>query len=219
MQTHEDVPYRVFNMVQPVFESWTRTPSREPNNDQTGFLHADRLLKLHDMVVQRPLIREQAMVEWGQAVATRDQAFRRSYEESTRKGKGRRKTKNSDGDHHSSGSMLANNFVKKASSADTLKEIQIELDATLARLSNEDDDGPSTDNAPISTSFDRIPTLLASSPLAKMRIGTSASTKLNYIINEVCRTHPSSRKDPKFIFPRSKLTHQPRNFSSFPTLL
>jgi hypothetical protein len=144
MQTHEDVPYRVFNMVQPVFESWTRTPSREPidNTSQTGFLHADRLLKLHDMVVQRPLIREQAMVEWGQAVATRDQAFRKSYEESTRKGKGRRKTKNhSDGDHHSSGSMLANNFVKKASSADTLKEIQIELDATLARLSSEDDDG------------------------------------------------------------------------------
>jgi hypothetical protein len=195
MQTHEDVPYRVFNMVQPVFDAWTRMPGREPNNNvnQTGFLHADRLLKLHDMVVQRPLIREQAMVEWGQTVAIRDQALRKGFEESLRKGKGRKKTKhNNDGDH-SSGSILASSFAKKASSANTLKEIQTELDATLARLSNEEEVGAGAGNAPISSSvFGGTPTLLASSPLAKMRIGSSPSTKLNYLINEVCSTYPLS---------------------------
>jgi hypothetical protein len=198
MQAHEDVPYRVSNMLQSVFDTWTRTPGKEPNSNtsQTGLLHADRLLKLHDMVIQRPLIREHAMVEWGQAVATRDQAFRKAYEESFRKGKGRRKAKhNSEGDHHPSGSILANNFAKKASSANTLKEIQTELDATLARLSREDEVGTSADNAPTPSSssvFGRTPTLVASSPLAKMRIGSSASTKLNYIINEVCSVQPSS---------------------------
>lgn len=194
MQMHEDIPYRVFNMVQPVFDAWTRTPDMglDQSTDQTGFLHADRLLKLHDMLIQRPLIPQNAMVEWGQTVAVRDQAFRKAYEESLRKGKDRKKTNlNISGDHHPSGSQLVNGIAKKASAADTLKAIQTELNITLARLSSEDATGSAPTTTAMSTSssvFGLTPALVASSPLAKMRIGSSVSTKLNYIINEACST-------------------------------
>jgi hypothetical protein len=219
MQTHEDIPYRVFNISQPVFDAWTRLPDKEPNNTRpTGFLHADRLLRLHDMVIQRPLIPEQAMIEWGETVASRDQALRKAYEESLKKRKGRKKTKHiTDGDHQS---VLAYDFAKKASSADTLKEIQIELDATLARLSSEDETGATVDNAPIASSaLGRTPSLVGTSRLARMRIGSSASTKLNYIINEACSTHLSSPRKFSFTMSRSELTDPQRKFSSFPTLL
>lgn len=191
MQSYEDVPYRVFNLVQSVFDAWTRIPGREPNSTkQTGFLHADRLLELHDMVIQRPLIREEAMVEWGEAVVTRDQAFRKASEESMRKSKAGKKTKHHGAGENQSSSILTNNFAKKASSPNILKEIQTELDVTLARLSSEGEAVPGTaiNNSMSSSSsvFGRTSTLLASSPLTRMRIGSSASTKLNYIINEVC---------------------------------
>lgn len=192
MQNHEDVPYRVYDMVQPVFDAWSRTPGSEPNSahNQTGFLHADRLLKLHDMVVQKPLIRVDAMLEWGKAVDSRDQAFRRAYRESfQKKTKGRKKGRYiNDNDHHS-GSMMADNFAKKASAADTLKEMQTELDATLTRLSREDEGErglPVTSSYPASRP---LSTLVASSPLARIRVGSSTSSKLNYIINEVHRSY------------------------------
>ncbi len=191
MQDHEDIPYRVCDMVQSVFHAWTRTPDSELNSarNQTGFLHADRLLKLHDMVVQKPLIRVDAMSGWGKALDTRDQAFRQAYKESLRKkSKGRKKGKyTNDNDYHS-GSMMADHFAKKASAADTLKEMQTELDATLSRLSKEDEgEGSDRNGAPVPSFYPsrRLSTLVASSPLANMRIGSSTSTKLNYIINEV----------------------------------
>jgi len=196
MQQHEDVPYRVFNMIDPVYDAWTRIPGKEPScpSNQTGFLQADRLLKLYDMILQKPLIRQNAMIEWGEAVATRDQVFRKAYEESLKKGKGRKKTKHSD--DPSSSSLMADNFAKKASAAETLREMQKELDVTMARLAKEEDDGElsSSDGTgrqvdipslPAGSSSRRPSNLVASSPLARVRIGSSASTKLNYIINEV----------------------------------
>jgi len=194
MQDYEDIPYRVCDMVQSVFHAWTRTPNSELNSarNQNGFLHSDRLLKLHDMVVQKPLIRAEAMSEWGKALETRDQAFRQAYKELLRKkSKGRKKGKHiNDNDYHS-GSMMADHFVKKASAADTLKEMQTELDATLSRLSREDEgEGNDRNAVPVPSSYPsgRLSTLVASSPLAKMRIGSSTSTKLNYIINEVSQS-------------------------------
>ncbi|KIM48685.1 hypothetical protein M413DRAFT_437870 [Hebeloma cylindrosporum] len=187
IQTHEEIPFRVLDLDQRVFDAWTRTPGSEPlaSPDQTGFVHADRLLKLYDMVIQKPLIKIDDMVSWGQTVAARDKIFRQAYEESLRKkGKGRRKAKHAD--DLTSSSQMADNFAKKASAADTLKEMQKELDATLARLQNDDDDdGTSANNSEVGSPTKRPSNLVASSPLAKVRIASSASTKLNYIINEV----------------------------------
>jgi hypothetical protein len=188
IQTHEEIPFRVLDLEQRVFDAWTRTPGSEllASPDQTGLVHADRLLKLYDMVVQKPLIKIDDMVNLGQTVAARDNVFRQAYEASQRKkGKGRRKAKHAD--DPTSSSQMADSFAKKASAADTLREMQKELDATLARLQNDDDDddGTSANNSKVGSPTKRPSNLVASSPLAKVRIASSASTKLNYIINEV----------------------------------
>jgi len=191
MQLHEDVPYRISHLNESIFNTWTRTPFREPDADstQTGFLHADRLLKMYDMVTKKPLIREEQMIEWGRLVIVQDNLQRRAYEESQRrKDKRHRKSRHEDKSH---ASQMANNFAKKASAMDTLKEMQLELDSTMKRLEKEDDDDntsvlPSTSHG---SPTKRPSILIASSPLTKLRIGSSASSKLNYIINEViyCR--------------------------------
>ena len=190
MQAHEDVPYRVSHMKDDIYDAWTRTPGKEPscNSDQTGFLHADRLLKLYDILAEKPLISQPALIDLGYRVGIRDQAFRKAYEESQRKRKGRKNTKHNEELSASSQSQMADNFAKKASAADTLREMQRELDATLARLAKDEDDpeqNSAVDRNSIQPQVKRLSSLAASSPLATMRIGPSASSKLNYIINEV----------------------------------
>ncbi|KAJ3516660.1 hypothetical protein NLJ89_g1000 [Agrocybe chaxingu] len=212
VQNHEDVPYRVYNFQDRVFDIWTRTGGREPYwpPELTGFMHADRLLKLYDMILQKPLIGPEGMVEWGRAVVARDLAFRRAFEEAQRRKEGRsgsprKKSGNKDtGDQASSTtteSLMVDTFAKKASAVETLREMQKELEATMARLAKEEEEGtdkdenqspgqePETPSSQIGVhaqAQNRRPSrLAASSPLAKVRIGSSASSKLNYIISEI----------------------------------
>ncbi|KAH9484424.1 putative ATP-dependent helicase C23E6.02 [Psilocybe cubensis] len=202
MQTHEDVPYRVYNLPQRIFNAWTRTPGQEPGcpPNQNGFMHADRLLKLHDMVVNMPLKSrsEDAIVELGGVTARRDMFIRQQYEESQRrKNKGHKRKRFSD-EAPGSGSQLASDFGKKASAADTLKEMQMELDATLERIRmEEENDGDAHGSLPTVPSRENGPhivsSLVASSPLVKLHIGSSASSKLNFIINEVQRYSPTEK--------------------------
>ena len=77
---------------------------------------------------------------------------------------------------------MANNFAKKASATDTLKEMQQELDVTLAEL--KDDDGSA-----MQSQVNCISSLAAASPLAMVHIGPSASSKLNYIISKVIQKY------------------------------
>ena len=90
MQAHEDVPYRVSHMKDDIYDAWTRTPGKEPssNSDQTGFMHADRLLNLYDILKKKPLVSQPDLIQLGHQVGVRDQAFRRAYEESQRRRKG-----------------------------------------------------------------------------------------------------------------------------------
>ncbi|KAF8912126.1 hypothetical protein CPB84DRAFT_1761324 [Gymnopilus junonius] len=196
MQDHEDVPYRVYGLDERVYSAWTRTPGQEPHADfeQTGFLHADRILKLHDMIIQKPLIKEDDMAAWGRTVAQRDSIFRKAFEESQRrKSKGSRK-KSKHNDELTAESLMADSFAKKASAVDTLKEMQAELDATMTRLQREDEDDDGSLSTPqVGSPIKRPSALVASSPLTKMRIGSSASAKLNYIINEVQKYSPSEK--------------------------
>ncbi|KAF8163635.1 hypothetical protein B0H34DRAFT_781279 [Crassisporium funariophilum] len=202
MQAHEDVPYRVYYMKDRLFNAWTRTPGREPSGDpsQTGFMHADRLLKFHDMLVKKPLISEDPMVEWGLDVARRDQIARNAYEEAERKKekrKGRKGSKHSD--DATSHSVMADDFAKKASASNTLKEMQRELDVSMARLARDENDdepmsGTGVNNYGHPTTPIRRPlNALAASILGKTRIGSSASSKLNYIINEVQQHSPTEK--------------------------
>ena len=186
MQVHEDVPYRVSHMNKDIYDAWSRTPGKEPmcNSNQTGFLHADRLLRLYDILTEKPLISQSALIELGHRVGFRDQAFRKAYEESQRKRKGQKNSKHNELSA-SSQSQMAGNFAKKACDTDTLREMQRELDATLARLAGDEDVPEQNSTVDHDSQVRRLSTLAAGSPLATMRIGTSASSKLNYIMHEV----------------------------------
>lgn len=191
IQTHEDVPFRVYNLDEAVYDAWSRIPRDELHSQAdprlTGFLHADMLVRLDELIVKRPLIQQDDMKQIGTLMLQRDKVARQAYYDAQHK-KTRRKLK-SVGDE-SIGSLLVEKFTKKASSIDTLAEIQKELNLTLARLEQEDGDENEAHSTPGPSAVDislgkRHSNFVASSPHAKIRIGSSASSKLNYIINEV----------------------------------
>ncbi|KAF9484636.1 hypothetical protein BDN70DRAFT_872149 [Pholiota conissans] len=102
------------------------------------------------------------------------------------KSKGKNKGKNVDDTASLSSTM--DKFTAKASSDATLAEMRKELGAAVARLEREEaeEDGELIPGPlPLPESSNRPSRLVASSLLAQMRIGSSASSKLNYIMNEI----------------------------------
>lgn len=186
LQSHEDVPYHISCLDQSVFEAWTRTPDIDPSTpSMNGFMHVDRITKLRDFVVRRPLAQVDVLVEGGQHVADEDRELRRLYAESQKslkksKGSGKRAAQI----QNERPSELADNAAKKARAPDTLREMQKELNASISRLDGEiEGDGvPTSETALPSSEYSEI---LLSSPFANVRIGHSVSSKINWIINEV----------------------------------
>lgn len=203
IQNHEDVPYRVYDMPHKIFNSWTRTPGFKEINDPSlrGLLHADRLLSLQSLIFSRPLITETLILEQGSEVAKTDIEHRQAFEESFKRNKNKHSRKYS----HSTvkpGAVSAvasadskdvhagfkvENAAKKAMAPNTLKEMRKELDQSLAKLEKEEGEGEiasvNTESNAVSGSAPSV--LLRSSVLAGVAVGSSASSKLNYIINEV----------------------------------
>ena len=236
MQLHEDVPYRVYNLPNSTYQAWTRTDGRDPSlSDPThaGFLHADRLISLRELILNKPLMDINRITEVGQTVALRDTAFRKLYDEKERKKsrKNRHGKRSSGGggnsgdtwsEDRSSSSQLAMVFAKKASAMETLVAMQKELDAVMSLQEEEANFG---EGAPIITDGGGGPSftaksqaaiaqlnnlaaptssvLLAKSPLAVTMVGRSASTKLNYILQEV-KQYAANEK--MLIFSDSALT-------------
>jgi SNF2 family DNA or RNA helicase len=173
-----------------VFEAWTRTPQNDPTAPtMNGFMHVDRIIRLQDYVIRRPLVTENILVEEGRRISEEDRELRRLFiEGQKRKGK-RNKKALSIQDDHASG--LADNATKKARAPDTLKEIQKELSASITRIDGE----PTTHDKAFPSSAtsresDPEPSsghseILSASPFANIRVGHSVSSKINWIINEV----------------------------------
>ena len=237
MQFHEDVPYRVYNLPDSTYQAWTRTAGRDPSlldPSHAGFLHADRLISLRELVLKKPLIDISRITEVGQTVSLRDTAFRKLYDEKERKksrksrhgrrsgGGGSSGSTDTWAEDRSSSSQLAMVFAKKASAMETLVAMQKELDAVMTLQEEEANLG---EGAPIITDGGGGPTLtaktqaaiahlnssmgrtssalLAKSPLAVTMVGRSASTKLNYILQEIKRY---SANEKMLIFSDSALT-------------
>lgn len=184
MHSFVDVPYRVRGLQQAIFDAWTRTPQKENAHDksQTGFIHADRLLKMQQLVVQRPRISEESLIVNGASVAAYDEQLHQQMiqrEKSTKKS-GKQP-------ENAASSLLAADAVKRAMDANNLKEMQKDLEAALARRDDLEDD-EDLDASPLST-ITRTGyhggSLLSTSLLGNVRLGCTASTKLNYIMNEV----------------------------------
>ncbi|KAJ3576884.1 hypothetical protein NP233_g125 [Leucocoprinus birnbaumii] len=221
-QTHEDIPYRVSGMPDRILEAWSRTPgaARADETGLAGMVHADRLLKLQSLVTSRPLMSEDLLVEQGADVAEADLELREAFEKAWKRNKNKRKYTQSNSKAGAVTSseatevhagFMVENAAKKAAAPDTLKEMRKELDQSLARLEQDEPEGDSaTKGTEASTAevnasaLGGAPSaLLRSSVLANTFLKSSASSKLNYIINEVIKY---SSDEKILIFSDSELT-------------
>jgi hypothetical protein len=166
---HEDVPYRLYDLKKSIFDAWTRTT--HPVNDYPpepslcGLMHPDRLTRLRQIVLEKPLISEQTLISTGQYVAEKDEEQRTAYLESLK----RKSTKSA---RVNTGKAKATEAAKHAADPDTVKEVQKVLEQVA-----EDSDAPAVHKRPSA--------LVAQSHIANTRLGSSASSKLNWIIKEV----------------------------------
>lgn len=172
-----------------VFNAWSRTPTcaELTNLDPIGFMHPDRLIRLRNIVVAQPLISEYRLIQTGIAISETDRQSRRLYEESDKQ-----KNKRTKFDIREIGPKVAHAQAKAVAGREKLEEIRRELRAALARLDSlqqEEEDGSSV-SLSVHTSIitPTLPnsSLLVASPLAQLHIGSSGSSKVDYIINEVC---------------------------------
>ncbi len=114
------------------------------------------------------------MLELGAAIAERDHAKQILFVESTKKMDLRKRK-----------ASRLHEDAKKAASPEKLKEMKKELDAALSRLERLEKEDADPSDASARTLPDVPSTLLSLSPFRRIRIKDSASSKLNYIINEV----------------------------------
>ncbi|KAJ7436218.1 P-loop containing nucleoside triphosphate hydrolase protein [Mycena latifolia] len=174
LQTHEDVPYRIYDLKRPIFEAWTRTAHCIDPSDAScsGLIHPDRLLKLRRLILHQPLLSDESLVGQGQNTAEQDAKQRQHYLESLKRKKGSKSEQSS--------SRKATHHTVDPSTVEAIKK--------HVALISEDLDTPIHTNE-----FDPPSALVSKSPIANTRLGSSASSKLNYIVNEVLQYAPTEK--------------------------
>ncbi|KAJ6526270.1 SNF2 family N-terminal domain-containing protein [Mycena vulgaris] len=185
IQTHEDVPYRIYNLKYKIFEAWSRTPhceDVEPGEAFAGYIHPDRISKLRRLILNQPLLSEEALISHGDYTAEQDTKQRAYYLASLSKKESK-----------SSGPPSSRKVTESAVDPNTLKAVQKHVESISEEF-----------NTPIPTNDVQHPSALVSqSHIASTQVGSSASSKLNYILNEVLQHSP---KEKFLIFSDSELS-------------
>ncbi|KAG6849539.1 hypothetical protein H0H93_007627 [Arthromyces matolae] len=199
IQSHEDVPYRVAGLPQSLFNAWTRVRLPESSEPSIGFVHCDRLLKMQETVLRRPLISEEGFISRGAETASEDIRLRQLYIESL-KGK-ERKSASKVVPHQEviNAGLKAEDAAKKARNPETIKEMKKDLDIAISHIDEGTPMSPSRHSSLPVANYK----LARSSLLGLARIQSTASNKLNYIINEVLKY---SAEEKFLIFSDSLLT-------------
>ncbi|KAJ7029382.1 P-loop containing nucleoside triphosphate hydrolase protein [Mycena alexandri] len=201
LQSHEDVPFLIYNLSQTTFQAWTRIgPPVESHDPQLcGYIHPDRLRGLRNLVLGQPLISEGSLIEAGAYVAEQDAKQRAAYQEHLKRKKGS-KTSSSRGHEESASRLKATQAAKKAADPNTVREMQQELAVHIGA-----DPGISVPQPhDRGRGQVRVPSVLVSkSHLATTRLGSSGSSKLNFIIDEVMKY---SATEKILIFSNSELS-------------
>ncbi|KAH7921384.1 hypothetical protein BV22DRAFT_1038738 [Leucogyrophana mollusca] len=185
MQYHEDVPFRVSGMDAKVFEAWTRGRLGHSSRS-VDLMHANRLVELRANVRKRPFASSDFLAAKGNAV---------NEGEKLRCGKSAQSTE----------------IASVARTKKMISEVKGELEILRqkARFAEEVDDEDHTCAPPITapipqgTATSSGLQTLNSSPLSRVRVGCSLSTKLDYILNEVLQ---HSHTEKFLIFSKSPLT-------------
>ncbi|KAF7295657.1 Helicase C-terminal domain-containing protein [Mycena indigotica] len=187
IQTHEDVPYQLTDVVKPIMDIWSRTIA-----NGALYIHADRIKRLRDWMVSHPLASEEAICRAGREQVEEDVKWRAEVERRERQAMKGKSTGSSGASHEQSRRKAkATEAIKSSSDAKTVTEIhksleQVELGITM---DTETRDPPSI--------------LLARSHIGQAKLGTTTSSKLNYIINEILQY---SKTEKFLIFSDSVLT-------------
>ncbi|KAF7337866.1 Helicase C-terminal domain-containing protein [Mycena venus] len=125
LQSHEDVPYRIYDLNPPIFEAWTRTTHfLNPDSAYCGFIHPDRVRELRNRVLRHPLISQDALIEGGVKYAKQDAERRIQIQESLKR---KKNSKSSHGHDDGTSRLKAKQAAKNAADPKTVKEVQKEL--------------------------------------------------------------------------------------------
>ncbi|KAJ7706893.1 P-loop containing nucleoside triphosphate hydrolase protein [Mycena rosella] len=170
LQTHEDVPYRIYDLQRSIFDAWTRTADCDPG---TLYIHPDRLRALRRLILHQPLISEETLVTRGQYTAEQDAKQRQLYLESLKRKRGSK----------SSEQTSSRKTTQHAIDPSTVEAIKKHV-----ALISEDFDTPVHQNE-----AHRPSALVSKSHIAHTELGSSASSKLNYILNEVLQYAPTEK--------------------------
>jgi hypothetical protein len=197
--TLADVVYDVHGMSDALVQSWSRFGT---GIEGSPCMHGDRLLQLREEVDRRPFASEARIIALADTVSAEEDRWRALEElKSSLRKRGSKRAKQKDEDRAMwqkfSGGAES---VKPPTYAETKKEIEKvveqikELKKQRAVAGTADDGQPlpgRSSNAEPTSSPSRVGTRLnnARAPISSVRVGRSASSKLNYILQEVNFTH------------------------------
>jgi hypothetical protein len=166
-----DTFYAVENLPTPIWHALmpTLAPEEGAVERPLAYARAEHLLELRHFIEKHPLTPIERIVAWAGTLLQKEAQMMRSLEERGRKK--RRRTKEGGGER--SRSPAAETPSQPASTTENAEETPNQEPFVLV-VPKRTVQGFSTDD------------LLRSSPMAQSRIVRSTSSKLNYILNEVC---------------------------------
>jgi hypothetical protein len=179
------VPYEVHNFPHALCETWSRFPQPDPSSTTT-WTHVDLLAHIRDIVCKRPLASEQKLVTWGTLFVELD-ALRTDLgrvQESMGKRTAAKKKENAEAEEAWGKLTVKSPKTTRKQKKEEQERLIGAQKAVLKRLEeaeapiSEKKQAPNTDQLQFSA-------LLSLSPLARVRVGSSGSAKLDYIIDEV----------------------------------
>jgi hypothetical protein len=160
-----EVPFKVSGLDPAILKAWNRTELRD-TSEITCFMHPPRLVLLRSLVRKNPLISRDELIEEGNIIEWDEQG--RSAPKSKRSQK-----------HMSQTKKLA-------------KEVQGTIEVMMKHIEQMN----ISEDEELEEYQDRISQVISTEPsavrvtgslhLSGVKVGTSLSTKLNYILSEVC---------------------------------
>lgn len=164
MQRHADVPFKVSGLDPAIFEAWTRTGLC--NGDRTiDVMHPDRLVNLRSLVRRSPLISMDDLIEEGNILDRKERM--------------------------TASKIISSRGARRGANQTTEMAREVQETIKVLKKHVKGMDGEELEdryggNKANHTSTEEVAARVRLSPLSGVRVGPSLSTKLNFILSEVC---------------------------------